>query len=443
MIARLVGELHPIAVEGPRPVDRELLLVDRGRVFAGVALAIVRADGLVRQLEEDLVATRSGRREGSGRRPGEADLVTGQEPHVVVVEAEPVCRANAQLSVPWTEEERLAVLHHQRVGDAPATGRVVPTEQAQLPSIGPGAGLVALRASPAERDAIRRAAPAAISGGAGGHRQYELANPLVERCAGECRRVGLAPNEEFGEMDRLLDRDLGRHRRLERIDDGFDEDRAGPGQGLGDLLVARARVLDPNRTPAARFGDLDEVDRLELDAVFGIAEEDHLLPFDLTQDVVLDDDDLDRQVVLDRGREVRHEHAESAVADEGDDLALRDRRPGPRSRTAARRPSSRGCRTGRTTDRAGPDVAREPGRDRAESDTTTASSRRAPSDAGGNDLRLHRHVHPGRSLVHERPPVAHPVLGLLQEPRSSLRGTSGSSSASVVLASPTRPTSTG
>ena len=40
-------------------------------------------------------------------------------------------------------------------------------------------------------------------------------------------------------------------------------------------------------------GDGGEVDRLELAAELGIAEEDHLLPFDLPERVVLDDDDLD------------------------------------------------------------------------------------------------------------------------------------------------------
>ena len=56
--------------------------------------------------------------------------------------------------------------------------------------------------------------------------------------------------------------------------------------------------------PAARLGELDEVDRLELDAVLGVAQEDHLLPLDLAERVVLDDDDLDRQVVLDRRDEL-------------------------------------------------------------------------------------------------------------------------------------------
>ena len=73
---------------------------------------------------------------------------------------------------------------------------------------------------------------------------------------------------------------------------------------------------------AARLGELHEVDRLQLDPVFGVAQEDHLLPLDLAERVVLDDDDLDRQLVLDRRDEVAHQHREAAVADEGDDLPV-------------------------------------------------------------------------------------------------------------------------
>src|SRR5690242_11220586 len=149
---------------------------------------------------------------------------------------------------------------------------------------------------------------------------HHLADLLAERVLDDPQPIRLAAEERLAELDRLVGRDLRRERRLQRIDDGLDEDRAGHRQGAGDELVAGRRVLDRNPGATAGLGDLREVDRLELDAVLGIAEEDHLLPFDLAQRVVLDDDDLDRQAVLDRGREVGHEHAEAAIADEGDDL---------------------------------------------------------------------------------------------------------------------------
>src|SRR5262245_44522857 len=53
---------------------------------------------------------------------------------------------------------------------------------------------------------------------------------------------------------------------------------------------------------AARFGERHEVDRRQLDAVLRVAEEHHLLPLDHAEHVVLDHDDLDRQLVLDTNR---------------------------------------------------------------------------------------------------------------------------------------------
>ena len=62
-------------------------------------------------------------------------------------------------------------------------------------------------------------------------------------------------------------------------------------QGGPDLLGPLAAEPDA----AARLGELDEVDRVQGDLVLGVAQEDHLLPLDLAERVVLDDDDLDRQ----------------------------------------------------------------------------------------------------------------------------------------------------
>ena len=108
---------------------------------------------------------------------------------------------------------------------------------------------------------------------------------------------------------------------------------------------------------AAGPGEGGEVDRLQLAAVLGVAEEDHLLPLDLAERVVLDDDDLDRQLVLHRGGELGHQHREAAVADEGDALPVRDRRSGRRWRRAGRWPSRPGCPTASASGRAGPGSA--------------------------------------------------------------------------------------
>ena len=97
--------------------------------------------------------------------------------------------------------------------------------------------------------------------------------------------------------------------------------------------------------PAAadRLGVRGEVDRLQIDAELRVALEDHLLPLDLAQRVVLDDDDLDRQLVLDDGRQLAHQHGEAAVADEADDLPARIRDGRAHARRAGRWPSSPAC----------------------------------------------------------------------------------------------------
>ena len=116
-------------------------------------------------------------------------------------------------------------------------------------------------------------------------------------------------------------------------------------EGLLEHGAALGRVLDPEARPAARAGERDEVDRVEIAAVLRVAEEHHLLPLDLAQGVVLDHHDLDRQVVLHGGGELGHEHRESAVADEGRRTGAPDTRSAPRSRRAARWPSRRACPT--------------------------------------------------------------------------------------------------
>ncbi len=83
-------------------------------------------------------------------------------------------------------------------------------------------------------------------------------------------------------------------------------------------LAALFRVLDGETCPTAGPGEGGEVDRLQVAGELRIAQKDHLFPLDLAQRVVLDDDDLDRELVLDRGHELGHEHGEAAVADEAD-----------------------------------------------------------------------------------------------------------------------------
>ena len=81
-------------------------------------------------------------------------------------------------------------------------------------------------------------------------------------------------------------------RRLVRIDDGLDDRRARMRERLRRTSLGVLRVLDREAGGAAGLGVGREVDRLQLDAELRVALEDHLLPLDLAEHVVLDDDDL-------------------------------------------------------------------------------------------------------------------------------------------------------
>ena len=123
-------------------------------------------------------------------------------------------------------------------------------------------------------------------------------------------------------MQGLLGAHFGRHRRLVRVDDRFDDDRSRHRERLLDDPAAIFRPFDrqPGRTAGARHHR--KIDRLQVADIFRVAQEHHLLPFDLAERVVLDHHDFDRQLVLHRGGDFGHQHAEAAVADEGDDLAI-------------------------------------------------------------------------------------------------------------------------
>src|SRR5436190_1014322 len=69
-----------------------------------------------------------------------------------------------------------------------------------------------------------------------------------------------------------------------------------------------ASLLDVERGRSAALGHLHEIDRCEVDAVLGVADEDHLLPLDEAERVVLEHDLLDRQFVLHERRQIAHLH---------------------------------------------------------------------------------------------------------------------------------------
>src|SRR5947207_4420903 len=140
---------------------------------------------------------------------------------------------------------------------------------------------------------------------------FEIVNFVAKQREGDPAAVRLSFREGFGHVKGLFRLHARRHRWLERIDDGFAQ-RGTIGEH--HRFECRPRLfgsLAPETDAAAGLGKPDEIDRLERYAVFGIAKKDHLFPFDHSERVVLDDDDLDRQPILHGGGEFAHEHREA------------------------------------------------------------------------------------------------------------------------------------
>src|SRR2546421_12083620 len=121
-------------------------------------------------------------------------------------------------------------------------------------------------------------------------------------------------------MRRLLQRRFRWQWRLVRINYDFNQCRPARSDGFSERRAYAFGPLDRPAKAAARFGVLREVRVIEFAAVFRIAQEDDLLPTNLSERVVLDDDDDDRQIVFARRQELAHQHREAAVADERDRL---------------------------------------------------------------------------------------------------------------------------
>src|SRR5688572_29355322 len=166
-------------------------------------------------------------------------------------------------------------------------------------------------------------------------------------------------------MQRLLDRNLWRHWRLKRVDDHLDHTRFAGRQRFFKNRPDVAGLLDRESETSTGFGKLGEIDLMKLTAVFRIAEEHDLLPFDLAERVVFDDHDEDRQIVLDRGCKLAHEHRESAVAYKSDRLPLRKCDLRGDGVWQGRRHGRQRARTTKFLPLANIELARDPGRDRS------------------------------------------------------------------------------
>src|SRR5579885_1564396 len=97
------------------------------------------------------------------------------------------------------------------------------------------------------------------------------------------------------EMERLFGVDVSRQRRLIGIDDSLNERRAVMLKSFAKDVFSVFWIFDGESGDTAAVGNFSEVDRLQFHSVFRVGIEHHLLPLDLSQRIVLNDDDLDLQ----------------------------------------------------------------------------------------------------------------------------------------------------
>src|SRR5438552_11844333 len=227
--------------------------------------------------------------------------------------------------------------------------------------------------------------------------------------------IGLAAGQRLGEVQRLLGLDLAGHGRLEGIDDGLDNRGAGSGESVVEDAADLGRIFHGETGAAAGVGKGGAIYGIEVASVLWIAQKNHLLPLDLPQRVVFDDDHLDGQPIFDGGDKVGHQHGEATVADKGHDLP-------------ARKSDLRGDGVGESGGHGGEvaaegvlltaldgNVPRPPGGDGAAVAGDDSVGTQALAKFVRHHLRLHGLI--GARLVgaHHLAPLFHSVLGLLQE----------------------------
>src|ERR1700712_367505 len=112
-------------------------------------------------------------------------------------------------------------------------------------------------------------------------------------------------------MESLYRFDFGRKRRLIGIHQRFNQDRTFDGHRLIENSAAVGRVLNSETSNTEAPGDSSKIDWLEGTFILLVAQENHLLPLDLAQSVVLDDDDFDGQLIPDAGGQFAQQHGEA------------------------------------------------------------------------------------------------------------------------------------
>src|SRR6478609_8026254 len=122
-------------------------------------------------------------------------------------------------------------------------------------------------------------------------------------------------------MQRLLCFDFCRHWRLEWIYERLKNRGPRCIQELFHDTPALRGIIHRQAHATTCPSECSEVNGMQINAILRITEKNHLLPFDLAERVVFDDDNLDRQLIFHGSNEVCHEHGKSAISHKAHALA--------------------------------------------------------------------------------------------------------------------------
>ena len=89
------------------------------------------------------------------------------------------------------------------------------------------------------------------------------------------------------------------------IDDRLDQYRSRTSDHTIELAAAGCRIVDLDSLDSGATRNRDKVGRIQIAGILRVSEENHLLPLNLSQRVVLDHDDLDVELVCGDSNQVR------------------------------------------------------------------------------------------------------------------------------------------
>src|SRR3954451_20125035 len=125
-----------------------------------------------------------------------------------------------------------------------------------------------------------------------------FANLVLDNCLDDFLRIFFPSNQCFGEVECLFQFYLAGQWWLILVYNGFDDHGTIVLKRLAKNTLRLFLIADGEALRTRGLRQFREVYWLKVNAELGIGIQDHLLPFNLSERIVLDNDDLHRQLVF-------------------------------------------------------------------------------------------------------------------------------------------------